>query len=198
MAGRPQIWQRFARILWAREYEYTDDGRMRDRSRNVLREHGTEREVILRVCNFPLKVRLPKRDILALEYFGYPQWTECIVCSKRFNDRVVHLSGDYEDCSRDNLKYTASRALRRHEFKCLEWAMKDNEVPPYKWTVSKRVLRQRRERLVGDDWDWGSTSEVIPILGDNEGARERRQKRAPEAQADELIVDSSPTFEILI
>jgi hypothetical protein len=87
-----------------------------------------------------------KRDFLALEFFGPPPLSDCIVCGNGPPYRVVHLDGNRYNCARDNLKYVFDYlAARRHELKCLKWAMESNEVPPYRKTVSKRVLAQRAQ-----------------------------------------------------
>ena len=145
MAGRPQLWKPFCRVSWLREYQYTDDGRIRDRSRNVVNAHGPDFEVTLRIAETSRRVTFPKREILALEYFGLPDFDECVVCSRRLHYGVYFLNGNSRDCSRDNMKLIPSIEARRHELACVRWVMRNDEIPPYAKTVSKRALQRRED-----------------------------------------------------
>lgn len=126
MAGAPQIWTPFARIAWARDYQYTDDGRIRDKHRNVLGDRGPESHVTLRVYGTDRQLRFPKRDILAIEYFGLPEVGDCyccVVCGGAYSE-VIHLNDDRRDFSRSNLKRIPDyREAREHELRCCETIM---------------------------------------------------------------------------
>ncbi|OBI53460.1 hypothetical protein A5707_11345 [Mycobacterium kyorinense] len=136
--------------------------------------------VTLRLYGTGRKITSPRRDILALEYFGLPPRYHCIICDKALQYGVVHLNGNARDFSRDNLKYLPSLGAREHELAHTRWAMVHNEVPPYGRTKRKRSLRDPfllgldlewgpgLRRHIGDSDDWGSTIEDIPPLGIND------------------------------
>lgn len=178
MAGRPQIWTPFARISWARDYQYTDDGRIRDKHRNLLIDR--DYNVTLRLYGTDRKITFPRRDVLALEYLGPPPRYHCIICDRVLRHGVVHLNGNWRDFSRDNLKYLPSFKAREHEMAHIRWAMTSNEVPPYGRTKRKCSLIDpfllgldlewgpTLRRHIEDDDNWGSTWEEVPFLGDND------------------------------
>lgn len=127
VAGRPQIWTPFARISWARDYQYTDDGRIRDKHRNVLGDYGPDSRVILRMYGSSRRKILPKRDILAMEYFGPPAAGDshcCVICGQEYSE-VIHLNDDRRDFSRSNLKRVPAyhHEAREHELRCCETIM---------------------------------------------------------------------------
>lgn len=177
VAGRPQIWTPFARISWARDYQYTNDGRIRDKHRNLLIDR--DYNVTLRLYGSGRNITFLRRDILALEYFGFPPRYHCVICDKVLRDEVVHLNGNLRDFSRDNLKYLPSFEAREHEIAHIRWAMTSNEVPPYGRTKRKCSLIDPfllgldlewgpgLRRQVGDDHDYGPTWEEIPLPGAN-------------------------------
>lgn len=119
MAGRPPIWAPFRQVHWLAEYEYAADGRMRDRSRNVLQEHSPDHRVTIRLPTGERR-SFDKRELLALEWHGRPPRTECRVCGKRLAYRVVHLNGDRANASRDNVKWQLDgSAVWQHARVCL-------------------------------------------------------------------------------
>jgi hypothetical protein len=114
------------------EYQYTADGRIRDRSRNVLTEHAPDYQVVVRIAG--QRKALEKSQILALEWFDTPPRADCCVCGKGPRYRVIHLDGNRQNFGRDNLKWAPDPvAAHRHERDCL------------------RVLIQQRPRAV----PWG-------------------------------------------
>jgi hypothetical protein len=159
--ARPRIWQPFVRIDWASGYEYADDGRIRDRHRNVLSER--DRRVTLTIHGTARQQSVSKVDLLALEWFGVPGCLNCVVCSRPTYHRAVHADGDPLNWARSNVVYEADFvAALRHERKCLIWAMESNYVP------ARRARSNRGPtRHVGDGDSWGSTREYIPPLGVN-------------------------------
>ena len=134
--ARPRIWQPFETVKWAIHYEFTDAGDIRDRHRNVVSGHS-DGDISLRLYDTARKKTFPRREILALEYFGPPPRYRCVICDKPLHCGVVHLNGNKCDFSRDNLKYEylASSTGREHEVDCIHWAMTSNEVPPRARTV---------------------------------------------------------------
>ncbi|HZU48700.1 MAG TPA: hypothetical protein VFA16_15840 [Mycobacterium sp.] len=131
MAGAPRIWTPFARISWAAEYQHTDDGWIRDRSRNLLHEHGPEFRVVLRVYGTERRIWFPKGELLALEFFGEPPRHECVICGNGPSYQVLHLNGNRRDCSRGNLKYVPDHDKARwHELKCCEMIMQRRPHDP--------------------------------------------------------------------
>ncbi|GAA4297639.1 hypothetical protein [Mycobacterium paraffinicum] len=162
VAGRPRIWQPFATIKWAPGYEFTDNGDVRDRHRNVLAiGMGPQYPITLRLYDTNRKVRTPRRDVLALEYCGLPDRHHCVICDERRDGKViaaglpysvVHLNGDRTDFSRGNLKYAPRFAsARRHELAHIQWAMTHNDVPPRRWTLSTRMLAIEAENQEQDE-----------------------------------------------
>jgi hypothetical protein len=124
VVGRPRIWKQFRRLTWAADYEYADDGRVRDQSRNVLTEHGPDFLVTLRV-NGGAK-SFPKREILALEWYDYPPWSSCVICGRGPHFEVVHLDGNPRNCARDNIKWAPNEMeARRHEYQCCDRIMRE-------------------------------------------------------------------------
>ena len=124
---------------------------MRDQHRNVL-PIGTAPtyDVELRLYDTARKRTFPRREILALEFFGVPEPYRCIVCDKALPYTVVHLNKDLRDFSRDNLKYTIGFG-REHELDCLQWAMTSNYVPRRKFTISRRVGAIEAEKDLRDE-----------------------------------------------
>jgi hypothetical protein len=129
--ARPRIWQPFETVKWASTYQLTDAGDIRDKHRNVLPIGvAPSYDISLRLYDTARKTTFPRRDILALEYFGPPQPKRCVICDKRLPVEVLHLNGNPRDFSRENLKYGTDLGGRDHELDCIRWAMTSNEVPP--------------------------------------------------------------------
>jgi hypothetical protein len=136
-------------------YECADDGRIRDRSRNVINDGAK------------LFGTYSRRDLLAREWCGPPPRHICVVCGKGPSYRVAHLNGDRRDFARDNLKFSPDcLAAVEHERRCLRWAMQSNEVPSARKAQS---FRGPTRSHVADDDNWGSSYEKIPPFGINPG-----------------------------
>jgi hypothetical protein len=180
--ARPRIWQPFEKVKWASSHEFTDAGDIRDRHRNVL--PVGDGDVSLRLYDTARKVTFPRREILALEYFGEPPEYRCCICDKRLSYAVVHLNGNRGDFSRDNLKRLPAFEARWHKFKCIRWAMESNLVPPREQTkgsddhplrrvgVNSMPKKSRSEAPSADDDDDDreyrfTPFEFIPLLGIN-------------------------------
>lgn len=173
--ARPRIWQPFETVKWASHYEHTDAGDIRDKNRNVLPLGASpDYTVSLRLYDTARKRPFPRRDILALEYFGQPPPYRCVICAKLLPTEVLHLNGNPRDFRRDNLKYATDLQGRDHEIHCIEWAMTCNEAPPRVKTQRKRYAALVRQ--VADDHDWGPASESIPLLGVTKPAEAERNR----------------------
>lgn len=125
LVGRPPIWTPFRRVHWLSEYEYTSDGRIRDKSRNVLPEYAPDYQVKVRVAG-GRRAPFNKRELLALEWFDTPPRADCSVCGEGKGPyyRIVHLDGNRRNSSRDNLKYVIDDvAVHLHERGCFEQLM---------------------------------------------------------------------------
>lgn len=165
--ARPRLWQPFVRIDWAADYEYADDGRIRDRHRNVLPER--DRSVTLTIHGTVRKRTVSKLELFALEWFGVPGALNCVVCSRPTYHRAVHADGDPSNWARSNVAYEADFVgALRHERKCLIWAMESNHVPARKARSNRGQTRHVRD---GDNW--GSARELIPPLGVNRNSSRR-------------------------
>lgn len=177
--ARPRIWQPFETVKWASTHQFTEAGDIRDRHRNVLPiGAGPDYDVSLRLYDTARKITLPRRDILALEFFGEPPEYRCCICDKILPTDVLHLNKDQRDFRRDNLKYGSTFTGRAHEINCLTWAMVCNEVPPRRhtrlfsgipWQVNSMPRKSAAEapHPDHDERDWGPTDESIPLLGIN-------------------------------
>jgi hypothetical protein len=171
--ARPRIWQPFEKVKWASTHQFTDAGDIRDQHRNVI-PVGTapNYDISLRLYDTARKITLPRRDILALEFFGPPPSCRCVICDKILPTNVLHLNKNPRDFARDNLKYGNTVTGRIHEIACINWAMRHNHVPPRAKTQRKRYARLWRH--VRDDDDWGSAEEeMIPLLGINPKGKEK-------------------------
>lgn len=181
MAGAPRKWYPFTTVSWASGYEYTNDGRIRDKHRNRITDRWDGAQIIIALNG----KKFPKRDILAMEFHGLPQCHVCCICGKGPRFQAIHLNRDRRDFSRDNLKWIAVDAeARYHERRCIEWAMCHNTVPPRGRTVSRTLAthdpdapddRRVLTRRVNENDNWGPTREEIPLLGINERTRVNRQ-----------------------
>jgi hypothetical protein len=137
--ARPRIWQPFDNVTWASQHEFTDSGDIRDRHRNLI--PIGDGDVSLRLYDTARKMTLPRREVLALEYFGAPTPYQCCICGKLLHTDVLHLDGDTRNFARSNLKYGSTARGREHELDCLRWAMIHNHVPP-------RIQTQIRDKSV--------------------------------------------------
>ncbi|GLP83591.1 hypothetical protein TUM20984_50110 [Mycobacterium antarcticum] len=116
-------------VQWLAEYEYTFDGRVRDRSRNVLTEHGPDHSVFIRLASGQRK-SFEKRELLTLEWRGLPPRAKCCVCGRGPHYGVVHLDGDRRNCHALNLKWAPDPlATREHERRCLRRTMQPAATP---------------------------------------------------------------------
>lgn len=185
MAGRPRIWQPFETVKWASGYEFTDDGRMRDRHGNVL-DVGAAPDYTVRMRMYDRTVAFPRRDILALEFLGPPCPYRCVICDQRLKPTVVHLDQNPGNFARENLKWGPDIEARSHELNCIRWAMEWNHVPPRARTVKRdgvifhgvssmpkksRVAAERRKDLRDV-----SPEENIPLLGVNEKPKDDHER----------------------
>jgi hypothetical protein len=178
-------------VKWASEYEFTDAGHIRDKHRNVLPIGAApDYAVSLRMYDTARTKTFPQRDVLAMEYFGAPYPYRCVICDKPLNHTVVHLNGNPQDFSRDNLKRLLAFESSWHKFKCIRWAMESNLVPPRIHTHGSDDHPLRRvgvnsmpkrgwaevAHLRFEDRDWGPTDEDIPLLGINPEKAEAAKK----------------------
>lgn len=165
MAGRPQIWTPFARISWARDYQYTDDGRIRDKDRNVLPDRGPDCHVTLRVYGSERQVRFPKRDILAMEFFGEPPHHDCVICGEGPPYRVLHLNGDRRDWSRGNLKYVPDdKEARWHELQCCEMIMQRRPHDPRRRPTLDGRMSFADDKIFADHRSGSFSSRGCPFV----------------------------------
>lgn len=177
MAGAPRKWFPFKTIFG--DFEWNDEGGIRDRHRHVLADTHW------------LFSQYSRAEILAREWLGKPPRHDCPWCGTRPKGRdgkyvgqisgggppyaVIHLNGNPLDCSRDNLKYSPvlSWAVVFHERMHVANAIR-NDVPPrvnrQALTPGARHKRRALRRHVGDGDNWGPTSEDIPLLGINPGS----------------------------
>lgn len=120
----PRQWHLFTGI----PYEWCDDGRIRDKSRNVINDDHR----LFRTHS--------RAQLLAREWFGIPPRHRCPVCGDGPPWRVVHLDGNRRNCARLNLKYAPDDAeARAHELRCIESSQR--EGPPRRMT--ERVLMDK-------------------------------------------------------
>lgn len=118
--AKPRLWRPFEKVTWAREYEHAHDGRIRDRSRNVLPVRGPHNAATFSVRGSGKYTR-SVADVLALEWHGHPGFTRCPVCQHRIWDVVVHLDGDRRNFARDNLKHVPDEyTMILHRITCVK------------------------------------------------------------------------------
>lgn len=104
--AKPRLWRPFENVSWAREYEHAHDGRIRDRSRNVLPVRGPDHAVTFNVRGG--KYTAPAAHVLALEWYGYPGSLKCRTCGRRMDHRVIHRDGNPRNTSRWNITYSVN------------------------------------------------------------------------------------------
>lgn len=144
-------------------------------------------DISLRLYDTARKRTFPRRDILALEFFGPPPPYRCAICDKLLQTDVLHLNKNPRDFSRGNLKYGGDFLARTHVIDCVNWAMRHNEVPPrVKTTRGFNGVVRRSNSMPKRGWakaarrkledNWGPTWEEIPLLGVNERPRGTTKK----------------------
>lgn len=135
MAGRPRTWHFFTRTQWAHDYQWHEDGRIRDRYRHELSD------------SHRLFSRHTRAETLAEEWLGPRPKYDCVWCGDRSKEggkytgkikgggppyEIVHLNGNTRDCSRNNLKYAPPHPakVRRHLDWHAEMEMRTTHAPP--------------------------------------------------------------------
>jgi hypothetical protein len=104
---RPKIWDAL-RVRFLRPgYEFrSTDGAIRNHCRHVLTDHWEDMDLVVAVETFHgLRLKLPRKDLIARSCYGPPPRPRCPYCGLRSSWATVQINGQRTDCRPENLAY---------------------------------------------------------------------------------------------